>query len=199
MHGILRDFFAVPSWRRGWVLATLPSMSRLRTITTVITVWALAVLFCVSAAAQNPKPIASFGSWQALTFTEDGKSGCYVISEPDRKEGAYSSRGKVYALVTHRPADQKMGVFTIIAGYSYQPDSEVTLEIGETKFTLFTQESMAWAADEDDPKIVDALKQGSGMVVRGISSRGTETVDSYSLIGFSKAYAAIDKACGPPQ
>lgn len=152
-----------------------------------------------SAAAQNPKPIASFGSWQALTFTEDGKSGCYVISEPARKEGAYSSRGKVYALVTHRPADQKLGVFTVIAGYSYQPDSEVTLEIGESKFKLFTQESMAWAADEDDSRIVEALKKGTAMVVRGTSSRGTETIDSYSLKGFSKAYAAIDKACEVPQ
>lgn len=157
------------------------------------------MLVSLSAAAQNPKPIASFGSWQALTFTEDGESGCYVISEPDRKEGAYSSRGKVYALVTHRPADKKLGVLTVIAGYTYQPDSEVALEIGDSKFKLFTQEGMAWASDEDDPRIVDALKKGTAMVVRGTSSRGTETIDSYSLKGFSKAYAAIDKACEVPQ
>lgn len=162
-------------------------------------VWVVGMLISVSAAAQNPKPIANFGGWQALTFTEDGKSGCYVISEPDRKEGAYSSRGKVYALVTHRPADQKLGVFTIIAGYTYQPDSEVMLEVGDAKFTLFTQEDMAWASDEDDAKIVEALKQASAMVVHGTSSRGTETVDSYSLAGFTKAYAAIGKACDVPQ
>jgi hypothetical protein len=149
--------------------------------------------------AQNPQPIGSFGDWQALTFQEEGQSGCYVIAEPARKEGNYTSRGDVYALVTHRPTDAKLNVFTIIAGYTYQPGSEVIAEIGGERFSLFTQEGMAWAADADDAKIVDALKRGAGMVVRGVSSRGTETTDTYSLTGFTKAYNAIGRACGLTQ
>ena len=164
----------------------------------VLAVWVIALTLAAPASAQNPKPIGRYGNWQALTFEEDGKAGCYVIAEPDRKEGAYTSRGQVYALVTHRPADKKLSVFTIIAGYPFKEGSEATLEIGDDKFVLFTQDEMAWADDEDDTKIVEALKKGTGMVVHGVSTRGTETVDTYSLSGFTKAYSAIGDACGLP-
>ncbi|MGH6962708.1 MAG: invasion associated locus B family protein [Dongiaceae bacterium] len=157
----------------------------------------LGVMSATTASAQNPKSIGSFGNWQALTFDEEGKQGCYVISEPDRKEGAYSSRGKVYALVTHRPEDKQVDVVTIIAGYTFKDSSEVTVEIGDAKFALFTSEGTAWAPDEEgDHNLVEAMKQGTGMVVRGVSSRGTETTDTYSLTGFTKAYNAIRQACG---
>ncbi len=171
-------------------------MLRVTTSIAVTAVWVIQLLLTAPASAQNPKPIGSYGDWQALTFEEGGKSGCYVIAEPARKEGQYTSRGQVYALVTHRPADKKLNVFTIIAGYDYKEGSEATLEIGDEKFILFTQAGMAWADDEDDPKIVAALKKGRGMVVHGTSSRGTETIDTYSLAGFTKAYSAIGEACG---
>lgn len=171
-------------------------MPRQKTSIAAIAVWVIGLLFADSALAQNPKPVGRFGDWQALTFEADGKSGCYVIAEPIRKEGDYTSRGKVYALVTHRPADKKLNVFTIIAGYAYKDGSDAVMQIDDRQFTLFTQEGMAWADDEDDPKIVDALKKGMGMVIRGTSSRGTETVDTYSLTGFTKAYDAIGESCG---
>jgi invasion protein IalB len=158
--------------------------------------WVIQIALTTSASAQNPKPIGSYGDWQALTYEEASKPVCYVFTEPAKKEGQYTTRGQVYALVTHRPADKKLNVFTIIFGYTLKEDSDATLEIGDQKFTLFTQEGMAWATDEDDPKIVEALKKGTGMVVHGTSARGTETVDTYSLLGFSKAYDAIGSACG---
>jgi len=171
-------------------------MLQLTTSIAVIAVWVIQIALTAPASAQNPKPIGSYGDWQALTYEESGKSVCYVFTEPAKKEGQYTTRGQVYALVTHRPADKKLNVFTIISGYTFKEDSDAILEIGDQKFTLFTQEGMAWANDEDDPKIVDALKKGTGMVVHGTSARGTETIDTYSLLGFSKAYDAIGAACG---
>lgn len=174
-------------------------MQRIATAIPILAFWAASLLFGTPALGQNPKPIGTYGKWQALTFEEKGKPGCYVIAEPDRKEGAYTSRGKVFALVAHRPADSKMNVITVIAGYTYKEGSEVTLEVGSEKFTLSTEEDKAWATDEDDPRIVEALKRGDGMVVHGVSSRGTETTDTYSLTGFTKAYNAIGEACGITQ
>jgi len=170
-------------------------MLKIKIVICAIAVWVVGALIGSPALAQNPHPIASYGDWQALTFEEDGKPGCYVIAEPTRKEGNYTSRDDVYALVTHRPADSKLNVFTVIAGYAYQDQSAVELEIGDEKFSLQTKENTAWASDEDDPRIVEALKKGTGMVVRGVSSRGTETTDTYSLTGFTKAYNAIGEAC----
>lgn len=153
--------------------------------------------FATSVRAETPMQIGDFGNWQALTFQEDGNTGCYMLSSPDRMEGAYKSRGEVYALVTHRPAENTRDVVTIIAGYAYQPESEVTLQIGGQKFQLFTHKDGAWAPDaEQDRALVDAMKGGSTMTVSGVSARGTETTDTYSLTGFSKAYNAINNACG---
>jgi hypothetical protein len=176
--------------------ATLKAMLKIKIVVYSLAVWVvLGALDGSPAQAQNPRPIGSYGAWQALTFEEDGKSGCYVIAEPTRKEGNYTSRDDVYALVTHRPDDDKLNVFTLIAGYTYQPDSTVTLEIGDQTFSLSTKDDTAWASDDDDPRIVEALKKGAGMIVRGVSSRGTETTDTYSLTGFTKAYNAIGEAC----
>lgn len=175
--------------------ATLNAMLKIKIVICAVAVWVVGAVIGSPAVAQNPRPIGSYGDWQALTFEESGKSGCYAIAEPTRKEGNYTSRDDVYALVTHRPADDKINVFTVIAGYTYQNESTVTLEVGDEKFSLKTNENTAWASDEDDPRIVEALKKGTGMVVRGVSSRGTETTDTYSLTGFTKAYNAIGEAC----
>ena len=171
-------------------------MRRLTTNIAVTAVWVIQLTLTAPVSAQTPKPIGTYGDWQALTYEENGNPVCYVFTEPAKKEGEYTSRGKVYALVTHRPTDKKLNVFTIISGYTYKEDSDAILEIGDQKFTLFTLEGMAWATDADDPKIVDALKKGTGMVVHGTSARGTETIDTYSLLGFSKAYDAIGDTCG---
>jgi hypothetical protein len=120
-----------------------------------------------------------------------------MISEPKQAQGNYSTRGKVYALITHRPSSEQLNVFTIIAGYPYKEKSEVTVEIGDEKFSLFTEQETAWAPDADtDQRLVDAMKKGSDMIIRGISARDTETTDTYSLQGFTKAYNAIGEACG---
>ena len=70
------------------------------------------------------------------------------------------------------------------------------LRIGDRKWTLFTDADGAFAADADtDKAIVQAMIKGAKMIVKGTSSRGTLTTDTYSLIGVTKAHGAIDKAC----
>jgi invasion protein IalB len=167
-------------------------------ITSAALVLLLAAGHFPSAAAQEgPRAIGKYGAWQALTFEENGKTGCYIISEPERSEGNYSSRGKVYALVTHRPDANQLNVVTVIAGYNFKPDSDVVVEIGDQVFKLFTSKGTAWTpTEEGDRQMVAAMKEGSGMVVRGVSARDTETVDTYSLQGFTRAYNAIGEACG---
>ncbi|WP_162913173.1 invasion associated locus B family protein [Rhodospirillaceae bacterium SYSU D60014] len=146
--------------------------------------------------APQPKSIGQFDDWAAVTFEEEGNLVCYITSEPLDMKGDYTQRGRVYALVTHRPANQSLNVVTFIAGYTYDDGSEVTAEIDDQEFTLFTQDDGAWAVDGDtDKKLVDAMRKGREMVVQGVSSRGTETTDTYSLMGFSKAYGAINEAC----
>lgn len=154
-------------------------------------------LLAAPALAQEPKSLGVFNDWEAVVFQEGGKQGCYITSLPTKKEGNYTSRDRTYALVTHRPADGTLDVVTIVAGYTYQDGSEVTVRIGGQNFKLFTNKDAAWAADaETDKRLVQAMIKGSDMIVEGVSSRGTKTKDTYSLTGFTKAYRAIGQACG---
>ena len=149
-----------------------------------------------NALAQGTERIGDFGDWSAFRYTENGKPICYMASIPKKDEGDYTNRGDIFFIVTHRPAENTRNEVSIVAGYSFKKDSTAELRIGDRKWTLFTDADGAFAADADtDKAIVQAMIKGAKMIVKGTSSRGTLTTDTYSLIGVTKAHGAIDKAC----
>ena len=159
-------------------------------------VLAVCLLFASPVLAQGTERLGDFGDWSAFRFQESGKPVCYLASQPTKAEGNYSQRGDIYVIITHRPSEGTRDEVSIVAGYSYKKDSTVELKIGDVKKKLFTQDDAAWAADkETDQELVQAMIRGHSMVVKGTSSRGTATTDSYSLLGFTKAHKAINTAC----
>jgi invasion protein IalB len=155
-------------------------------------------LFAGQSLAQNGEPrlLAKYGDWSAYMFIENGSKVCYMISQPKTAQGNYSKRGKIYALVTHRPAEGSRDVFSYITGYNYKAGADANLDVDGTAYTLFTQDETAWAPDaESDRAVAKAIRDGSRMVVKGTSSRGTETTDTFSLKGSSKAYQRISDEC----
>ena len=159
--------------------------------------FALALLLAGPAAAQAIERISDHRDWSAFRYKEDGQVVCYMASTPKQAEGDYSQRGDVFAIVTHRPSAERIGEVSINAGYTYQADSAVQVKIGSKSWDFFTNGTNAWASTaQEDKAIIRAMRAGSSMVVRGTSSRGTLTTDTYSLLGFSKAFGAINKACG---
>lgn len=163
----------------------------------LLPLFALSFILGVGAtAAAADKVLGLYGDWGAQTFTEGKNTGCSMWSQPTKGEGSYKQRGAVYAYVTHRPWDKRLNEVSFAAGYAYKKDSTVEVKIGGEKFTLFTDGETAWSrSPKDDKQLVDAMRRGSDMTVVGTSSRGTKTTDTYSLMGFTKAYEAIGKAC----
>lgn len=164
----------------------------------VMVVAAGAVMFAGHSYARSGEPrlLAKYGDWSAYMFIENGSKVCYMISQPKTAQGNYSKRGKIYALITHRPAEGSRDVFSYIAGYSYKAGSDATLDVDETEYNLFTQDETAWAPDaESDRAISRAVRDGARMVIKGTSSRGTLTTDTFSLKGSSKAYQRISDEC----
>jgi hypothetical protein len=149
-------------------------------------------------AEEGVKKLGTHGVWTAASFIDtDGSKVCYMSAEPTKQEGKYSKRGKVYAQITHRPGEGSKDVFSFSTGYEYKADSKATLTVDGKDTLLFTQNDTAWAEDSDtDGKIAQSLRKGSKMVVKGVSSRGTETVDTFSLSGSGAAHDAITKECG---
>ncbi len=164
----------------------------------ILTLTALATMTIGSVAhAQTPKLIGNYGDWAAYSFTENGNKVCYMVSQPKKAEGKYSKRGDVFALITHRPGEKTKNVFSYVTGYTYKDGSDVTVKVDSNKFTLYTQKDMAWTPDQaSDNKLAQAIRKGSKFTVKGTSSRGTLTTDTFSLKGSGGAHDAINKACG---
>jgi hypothetical protein len=142
------------------------------------------------------KPLGKFGVWEA--FSEGSKNNriCYIATKPTKARGNYKKRGKVYTMVTHRPAKNSANVVSVEAGYNYKEDSEAEIIIGKQTFKLFTSGTTAFAYDaKTDHALVKAMIKGAEMMVKGFSSRGTKTTDTYSLKGFSASYKSINVAC----
>lgn len=162
-----------------------------------IAAFVLALTMCASLAhADEPKLLSTHGDWTAYSFKENGGTVCYMASSPKKSQGNYKKRDQIFALITHRPAENTKNVFSYIAGYTYQTGADVEMTIDGQKYALFTHKDMAWAKDADtDNKITAAIQKGSKMVVKGKSARGTETTDEFSLKGTGAAHDAINKAC----
>ena len=153
------------------------------------------ILATSSARSAEIKVLDTFKDWTAYVMGTGQSAVCFISSVPKKAEGNYTRRGDIIAYVTNRKADNVRGEVSFEAGYTYKKNSTVKLAIGSQTFELFTSDGNAWARQGGDVKLVKAMKAGSKMVVRGTSSRGTATKDTYSLLGFTKAINAINKAC----
>jgi len=167
-------------------------------LASLLVVTALAAgLGAAGAQAQSIERIGDYSDWSAFKYLEDGRQVCFMASEPTKAEGNYTRRGEIHAMVTHRPEEDRNDEVSIQAGYPYQEGAPVEVEVGTLKLRLFSQGESAWTVDKDtDNQLVQAMIKGNTMVVQGTSSRGTNTTDTYSLSGFTRAYEAISKACG---
>lgn len=161
----------------------------------IICVALMALSFTAHASGQQ-RLVAAYEAWEAYVFMEGGSKVCYMASQPGNATGDYTKRGDSFALITHRPADGTRDVFSYIAGYPYKKDSAVILKIDDKEFELYTHEDTAWAKNaEIDRQIAQAIRDGKTMVVKGTSSRGTLTTDTYSLKGSTSAYKKISEEC----
>jgi hypothetical protein len=149
-------------------------------------------------AVADPKKMLIEKDWGAYRYDDKAGRMCFVSSVPTKSKGKYDpkNRGETRVFVAHGPDKTERNVVQIVAGYRYKAQSDVTVTIDGKKFVLFTSEDRAFAnSEEDDLRIISAMRRGSKMSVGGISSRGTKTTDSYSLAGFTKTKSVIDKTC----
>jgi hypothetical protein len=100
-------------------------------------------------------------------------------------------------LVARRPVPTVTDEVSVQPGYNYLQGSSVTVTVGAKVFTLFTRGGPhAWTKnDDEDRALIAAMRQGEQMVVEGESSKQTNSTDTYSLLGFTKAYNAMVAAC----
>jgi hypothetical protein len=158
----------------------------------------MVMLSGVTAQAAEPKRLLSEKDWEAFRVDDDKGRTCFISSLPTKSTGKYDpdNRGEARVFVSHGPGKAERNVVQFTAGYKHKKHSDVKVNIDGKTFTMFTIEGRAYAeSEEDDIAMIRAMKRGSKMTVVGTSSRGTKTTDTYSLAGFTKVKALIDKTC----
>lgn len=137
------------------------------------------------------KLIGQYKDWIVQEIVEKGKRQAYMIGSPKKSIGKYDKRGQVYLMIS-RQGDAKTGqdIVSFVAGYVYKANSQVDFIFQDNKkFTFFTQGERAWAPDDKtDKAVIDAMKKGSLLKIKGKSTKDTLTEDEISLSGFLAAY-----------
>jgi hypothetical protein len=144
--------------------------------------------------------VAAKTDWSV--FVEDNPKECWGVSVPTEsvnlRDGRVvaANRGQILLMVFYRPGTGAEGQVAFTGGYPFGEGSPVTVDVSGNEFSLFTDGEWAWpASPADDAKLVAAMKRGVDAVVTGVSSRGTTTKDTFSLLGFTAAVEDAEKRC----
>jgi invasion protein IalB len=85
---------------------------------------------------------------------------------------------------------------SVIIGYPFKPSSDATAEIGPAKFAMYTQNDGAWIKNvAEEARLIDAMRKGSDVTIKGVSGRGTQTTDQFSLKGLGQALDRAEQEC----
>jgi hypothetical protein len=149
-------------------------------------------------ADDEPKLLGQYGEWGAYTASPSGKKLCFALAKPGSSQTTPPNRPRdpAYLFISTRPGEKVKDEISLIIGYPIKPNTEVTAAVGATSFALYAQEDGAWIKNApDEPKMIDAMRKGGDVVVKGESGKGTKTTDTFSLKGIAQALDRIGQEC----
>lgn len=150
------------------------------------------------AGGAEPTLIGQFGTWGAYSATPNGKKVCFALAKPSSSKTNPPNRPRdpAYAFVSTRPAEKVNNEVSVMIGYALKPGSESSVEVGGAAYAMYTQGDGLWiknAAEEE--RMVEAMRKSADLVVKGVSAKGTETTDTFSLKGLAQALDRISQDC----
>ena len=147
----------------------------------------------------DSKLIGEYGSgkaWMARVSENGDQKICFISSNPISTSPDNLNRGSAALMITNMPNEKVFNEPSVQAGFPFKLGSNATIIIGDSAHKLFTAGEGAWVEETKlEKKIIQQMRKGSRVKVKSISTRNTKITDTYSLIGFTKALEAINKAC----
>ena len=146
--------------------------------------------------AENLKKIGKFKDWEVMVVSEASGKVCFAQSIPVLQAPKKDKRDS-RLFVTFRPSEKIANEISTTAGYEFNKNNTVLATSGNNKFKFdIKQQGFAWMTSNKKEKImVKIMKKGSRIMVTGYNEKGSQTIDHYSLLGFTKAYNTAKKAC----
>ena len=149
-----------------------------------------------AAAAAKPTLLGQYGDWGAYTAAPDGKKVCFTLAQPKSSTTSPAGRKRdpAYVFISTRPAENVRNEISVVIGYPFKGDA--TAEVGSVKFAMYTQNDGAWIKNvAEEVRLIDAMRKGADLTVKGTSTRGTGSTDTYSLKGLAQAMDRVAQEC----
>jgi hypothetical protein len=146
----------------------------------------------------KPTLLGQYGEWGAYTASPGGKKVCFAIAKPTASQTNPPDRPRnpTYMFISSRPAEKVSNEVSIIIGYPFKPGTEASAAVGATSYALYTQQDGAWIKNAaEEAQLVDAMRAGQSAVVKGVSAKGTQSSDTFSLKGLSQALDRVGQEC----
>ncbi len=155
---------------------------------------AFLLLFWQNEAANAKDLSMQFKDWHLFKSNRGDNIVCYLVSLPIKRDGNFLSRGEPYLLVTNLVNDADE--VSVSSGFIYKQTTDVEISFGAKKFYLFPYMALAWADNNnDDIDIIKEMQKSDELTVSGTTRDNKIANDTYSLIGFAKAYATLKEEC----
>ena len=148
------------------------------------------------AISQDLKKLGKFKDWEAIMVSNDSGKVCFAQSKPvlqSPKKGDREAR----LFVSFRTGDKILDEVSTTSGYEYNSQNSITATSGKSKFKFdIAQDNFAWiSSNKIEKKIIKKMKKASRIMVAGYNQSGSQTIDHYSLMGFTKAYNTAKQSC----
>ncbi len=161
---------------------------------------AVALSATFASAQVTTNRVAAEKDWSV--FVAQNPKECFAVTQPQETVNTRGgqvvsvNRGDIRFFVFYRPGANVKGQVAFTGGYPFAEGRGVTLDVDGQKFTLSAKGEWAWPADaSSDAKIVAAMKRGAKATITAQSGRGTNTKDTFSLSGFTKAVSTAAQNC----
>tara|TARA_B100000029_G_scaffold405370_1_gene405703 strand:- start:1216 stop:1728 length:513 start_codon:yes stop_codon:yes gene_type:complete len=154
------------------------------------------ITLSIQLSAGEIKKIGKFKDWEAIVSIEDTEKVCFAQSSPIL-QAPKSNKRDAKLFIAFRPNDKIIDEVSVTAGYEFNKNNSVTATSGKNKFKFdIKEQGFAWIADTKiEFRMIKRMKKGSRIMITGYNQKGSQTIDHYSLLGFTKAYNASKKAC----
>ena len=154
------------------------------------------ITFSVQASANTPRSTGKYKNWESFSMETDKGKICFAQTVPTKRAPSSVKREQSRLFVTFRPLESIKNEISITSGHPYK-SSSVTAKSGKNKFSFFSQNNFAWLLDrKEEETFVKLMKRATNLIVKARTTKGAETTDHYSMMGFTKAYNTAKKTCG---
>ncbi len=150
--------------------------------------------------ADSTNRVAVNTDWSV--FVEDDPTECWSVATPDETVNTRGGRvvsvrrSDILLFVVFRPSEEVKGQVSFTGGYPFADGSTVNVKIDDNEFEFITQGEWAWPATKgQEPNVIAAMRKGTEAVLTARSERGTQTKDTFSLLGFTAAIEDAEKRC----